>query len=182
MQELINGLTIGAIYALVASGLVLIFGILEIPDFALGARLMVGAYIAFFVVVKFGLPYWLGVLASILTAMVLGALSELIVYRHLRRAPPMAGFVGALALLMMMEIGVQLLWGANYHKLPSPYSGTILHIGDAAISAQRVIAGIVALVLIVALHSVLKFTRGGGGGTCNDRGSVWRTPHGYFPE
>lgn len=161
MQELINGLTIGSIYALVAAGLLLIFGILEIPDFALGGRLMVGAYVAFFVVVKFGMPYWLGVIAAVVAAAMLGGLSELIVYRHLRRAPPLAGFVGALTLLIMMETGAQLLFGANYRKLPTPLTGSVWHFWGVSIAAQRVLAGAVALVLIVALFVILRFTRGG---------------------
>lgn len=161
MQELLNGATLGLLYALVASGLLLIFGILEIPDFALGARLMVGAYCAFFVVSDFHQNYWIGVLASIAAAVVLGLLSELVVYRQLRRGPVAGGFIGALALLTGTEIGVQLLWGADYRKLYSPYDATVLHIGGAAVSEQRVLAAAVALLLIVALHAYLRFTSSG---------------------
>ncbi|WP_067465818.1 branched-chain amino acid ABC transporter permease [Actinomadura macra] len=161
MQALVNGLTLGALYALVASGLLLIFGILDIPDFALGGRLMVGAYCGYFMVTRFDQHYWVGVLASIAIAVVLGLLSEVVVYRHLRRGSATNGFIGALALLAAMEIGAQVLWRADYRKFDSPYDNTIVHIGSAAVSQQRLMAAFIALALIVGMHAYLRLTDSG---------------------
>lgn len=161
MQVLANGLAIGAIYALVASGLMIIFGILEVPDFALGGRLMVGAYMAWLAVDSLGVNYWLGLLLAAVVAALLGLLSELLVYRRLRHASHLAGFVGALGLLIFMETAVQLIWGSNYHKVPTPLDGEVSHILGASVPTQRLVAGGIALVLIAALHGVLRYTKVG---------------------
>lgn len=162
MQILVNGLALGAIYALVASGLLLIFGILEIPDFALGGRIMVGGYAGYWVAHGLGWHYWLAVLAAALAAGLVGVLSELVVYRHLRKGPNplLSGFIGALVLLTATEIIAQLLWSADFRKLPSPYQ-TNLEFWGVRITEQRLIAGVVALLLIAALHVYLRTTSGG---------------------
>jgi branched-chain amino acid transport system permease protein len=161
MEPLVNGLAVGTLYALVASSLLLIFGILEIPDFALGGRLMLGGYVAWIVAGALGRPYWLGVAASVIAAALLGAVSEVGVYRHLRRGPALGGFVGALVLLTITEVVAQLVWGATYRKVPSPYESTVFDIAGAHITAQRALAGVAALALIGLLHLYLRGTRSG---------------------
>ncbi|GII64685.1 branched-chain amino acid ABC transporter permease [Sphaerisporangium krabiense] len=163
MQVLANGLALGAIYALVASCLLLIFGILEIPDFALGGRIMVGGYAGYFVADHLGLHYWIAVIAAALAAGAMGVVSELAVYRWLRNTPSplLSGFIGALVLLTATEITAQLLFTADFRKLPSPYESNILQFAGIRITEQRLLAGVVALVLIAALHAYLRGTRGG---------------------
>lgn len=162
MQALINGIAVGATYALIGSALLLIFGILQVPDFALGGRLMAGAYAAVLVVVTLHQNYWLGVAAAVLTAVVLGVASEWAVYRPLRRrASPMGGFIGAFALLTVTDVGVQLIWGPNYRQLPTSYSNEVLRIFGVPVETQRVLAAGISLVLIVAIYVFLRLTRTG---------------------
>lgn len=161
MQVAINGLLNGALYALVAAGLSLIFGILQVPDFAIGSRLMVGAYAAFFAIVDGHVNYWIGVLVGVLAAALLGAVSELLVYRHLRRAPAVAGFIGALGLLTGIEAIAQMLWTANPRGMPSPYGSGVLRIGSLRIVEQNLVAAVAAVVLIGSLWYYTRSTMNG---------------------
>jgi branched-chain amino acid transport system permease protein len=113
-------------------------------------------------VVNLKLAYWIGVVGAVLAAIALGIVSEYLVYRPLRgRGSPMGGFIGAFALLTVSDVGAQLIWGPNYRQLPSPYASKVVHVLGAAISAQRLVAAAASVLLIVAIHVFLRFTRTG---------------------
>ncbi|WP_416392231.1 branched-chain amino acid ABC transporter permease [Alloalcanivorax xenomutans] len=85
---MLNGLTLGSIYGLVALGLTLVYGILHVPNFAHGALYMVGAYVAYFTMVDMGLNYWLAMIAAGAVVAILSVLCERLVFHPLRHAPP----------------------------------------------------------------------------------------------
>ena len=86
-QQVLNGLTLGSIYGLVALGLTLVYGILHIPNFAHGALYMVGAFASYYFMTDIGLHYWIAMLASGVVVAVLAVLSERLVFHPLRNAP-----------------------------------------------------------------------------------------------
>ncbi len=161
LQVILNGLSTGATYALVAAGLVLVFGILEIPDFALGTRLMAGGFVAYFAVAEAGLNYWVAVVLAALAAAALGAVAELAVYRYLRRGSAATGFVGALALMLITITAFQIAFGTGHRRLESPFGDEVVRIGSAVIPTQRLITGLVALLLIALLFAMLRYTTTG---------------------
>lgn len=139
----------------------LIFGILEIPDFALGGRIMLGGYVGYFAVSSLHVNYWLALMLGGLAGAALGVASELLVYRHLRNSPLLVGFVGALVLLTATETIAQVLWSADRKVLDSPYQDQLLTFAGIRITEQRVVAGGLALALIAALHLYLRRTASG---------------------
>lgn len=158
LQVILNGLSTGATYALVASALILVFGILEIPDFALGTRLMVGGFTAYWFVAEVGGNYWVAVALAAVAAAVVGAVSELAVYRYLRRGSEAAGFVGALALMLITVTVFQLLFGAGHRRFTGPFGDDVVSIGSAIVPTQRLVTGVAAVVLIAALYAFLQLT------------------------
>ena len=96
---------LGSVYAIVALGLTLIFGILEIPNFAHGALYMIGAFIAFFCIASLGVSYWIALAVSVAALFAAGMLIERFVYRPFYKQPHISSFIVAVGLIFIMENG-----------------------------------------------------------------------------
>ena len=160
LQQVLNGLTLGSIYGLVALGLTLVYGILHVPNFAHGALYMVGAYVAYFTMVDLGLNYWLAMIAAGAVVAILSVLCERLVFHPLRHAPPIHDKIAAIGILLFLEAVVQMYWGADFRRMPTPYT-EILHFGGLTIPAQRLLIIAGAFGLMGALHLYLKKTMTG---------------------
>ncbi|MCE7524706.1 branched-chain amino acid ABC transporter permease [Alloalcanivorax xenomutans] len=160
LQQVLNGLTLGSIYGLVALGLTLVYGILHVPNFAHGALYMVGAYVAYFTMVDMGLNYWLAMIAAGAVVAILSVLCERLVFHPLRHAPPIHDKIAAIGILLFLEAVVQMYWGADFRRMPTPYT-EILHFGGLTIPAQRLLIIAGAFGLMGALHLYLKKTMTG---------------------
>ncbi|WP_230530052.1 branched-chain amino acid ABC transporter permease [Microvirga roseola] len=156
-QQLLNGLTLGSVYALVALGLTLVYGILHIPNFAHGALYMVGAYVAFYLVGAAGANYWVAMLGAAAFVALLAVLSDRLVFHRLRNAPPLHDMIAAIGLLLFLEAGVQAIWGAEFHRLAPPYT-QIVRVFDLVAPAQRLIIIAAAFGLMLVLHLFLTRT------------------------
>ncbi|MCX7669668.1 MAG: branched-chain amino acid ABC transporter permease, partial [Anaerolineae bacterium] len=86
-QQVLNGLTLGGIYSLVALGLTLVYGILHVPNFAHGAFYMAGAYAAFWLITAQGFNYWVGMAGAAVAVALIAVLAERLVFHPLREAP-----------------------------------------------------------------------------------------------
>jgi len=159
-QQILNGLTLGSVYGLVALGLTLVYGILHVPNFSHGALYMVGAFVAFFLIVDLGINYWVAMIGAAAVVAILGVLSERLVFTPLRHAPPIHDKIAAIGVLLFLEAVIMAIWGAEFRRMPAPYT-EMLSIGNVAAPAQRwlIIAG--ALLLMAALHLFLKKTIAG---------------------
>ncbi|MFZ5631312.1 MAG: branched-chain amino acid ABC transporter permease [Bacillota bacterium] len=157
IQQLVNGLTLGSIYCLVALGLTLIYGIMEVPNFAHGHLYMIGAYVTLFSMTLYGLNYWL---ASILAGIVLGiigVLMERIVFHPLRHAPGSNKFIAAVGAMMFLEALARVLWGSDFRSMPAIYDQVVM-IGGVRVTEQRIIVIVAAVLLMLALNLFLKKT------------------------
>ncbi len=156
-QQILNGLTLGSVYSLVALGLTLVYGILHIPNFAHGALYMVGAYIAFFLSGSLGANYWVAMAGAAVVVAIMAVLSDRLVFHPLRNAPPLHHMIAAIGILLFLEAAVQAIWGAEFHRLRPPFP-QILRFMDLTAPAQRLLIIAGAVVLMVALHLFLKKT------------------------
>ena len=159
-QQLLNGLTIGGVYSLVALGLTLVYGILHVPNFAHGALYMAGAFVAFYFMESLGLNYWLAMLGSAAVVAVLSMLAERLVFHPLRNAPPLHDMIAAIGILLFLEAGAQAIWGADFHRMQSPY-GQLVEIFGLTTVAQRLLIIAGAVVLVAVLHLFLTRTTTG---------------------
>ena len=96
LQQLLNGLTLGGIYSLVALGLTLVYGILAVPNFAHGAFYMVGAFVSFYLMSRLGWNYWLAMIGSGLAVAVLAILAERLVFHPLRKSSELHPMIAAI--------------------------------------------------------------------------------------
>ncbi|CAM3791488.1 branched-chain amino acid ABC transporter permease [Mesobacillus thioparans] len=157
VQQLFNGLTIGSVYALVALGLTLVYGILHIPNFAHGALYMMGGYITLMMMVQYGLHYWLAILISVIAVGLIGVLMERLVFHPLRHAPPIHDKIAAIGILLFLEAFAQFIWGADYQMMPSPY-GQVVKVFGLTFTMQRLLIIIAAIGVMVLLYLFLKKT------------------------
>lgn len=157
VQQLFNGLTIGSVYALVALGLTLVYGILHIPNFAHGALYMMGGYITLMMMVQYGLHYWLAILVSVFVVGLIGVLMERLVFYPLRHAPPIHDKIAAIGILLFLEAFAQFVWGADYQTMPTPY-GQVIQLFGLTFTMQRLLIIIAAITVMVLLYLFLKKT------------------------
>ncbi|GAB2733769.1 branched-chain amino acid ABC transporter permease [Melaminivora jejuensis] len=156
-QQLLNGLTLGGIYGLVALGLTLVYGILHVPNFAHGGFYMIGAFVAFQAMVAWSWGYWAAMLLAAVAVAVLGLLSERLVFNPLRNASPLHPKIASIGLLLFLEAGAQALWGADFQRMPTPYT-SLVELGSVTVPAQRLLIIAAAFALMVALHLFLTRT------------------------
>ena len=153
LQYTINGLIAGSGYGLLALAMTLIYGILSVPNFALGAIYALGAFISFYVIQWLGAAYYLFSLVPIIVlAGCLGVLSEKIVFRPLHDAPHAAGFIGALGLYSILEGGWSALFGPTWRSIVSPYNDIIIGVGPVSLTLQRLLLLLVCLLFALGTY------------------------------
>ncbi|MBQ1763303.1 MAG: branched-chain amino acid ABC transporter permease [Aquincola sp.] len=157
LQQVLNGLTLGGIYSLVALGLTLVYGILHVPNFAHGAFYMAGAFISFHLMSKYGANYWIAMAGSAVAVAALATLAERLVFHPLRHASGLHPMIAAIGMLLFLEAGAQAIWGADFHRMQTPYTGIIDFAGVTAPVQRLLIIG-AAFALMVLLHLFLRRT------------------------
>jgi branched-chain amino acid transport system permease protein len=166
LQQLINGLTLGSIYALVALGYTMVYGILGLINFAHGEVVMIGALTALAVVKPLadsGLPAPLvaviGLLVAAAVCMALGFSIERIAYRPLRNAPRLAPLITAIGVSIVLQQLAMLLWGRNYHSVPALLPAESHDFFGASITELQVLIMAVAATTMGGLMLLVHRTR-----------------------
>jgi branched-chain amino acid transport system permease protein len=172
LQQLINGLHLGATYALIALGYTMVYGVLRLINFAHGDVFMLGAYAGLFAAVGFGVahaPGWGNVILVILTSMaacaLVGMTIERFAYRRLRNSPRLTALITAIGVSLLLEYGGQLPWvfGAEPRAFPTGIVPAVqIRIGAGLhLSAVQILTFAATLVLMVALEFIVRRTRAG---------------------
>lgn len=157
LQQVLNGLTLGGIYGLVALGLTLVYGILEVPNFAHGAFYMFGAFVSFHLMTAWGWNYWLAMAGSAVCVALISVLAERLVFHPLRHSSGLHPMIAAIGMLLFLEAAAQALWGADFQRMQTPYTG-IIDLAGVTAPVQRLLIIAAAFVLMVMLHLFLKKT------------------------
>ncbi|MBN2026394.1 MAG: branched-chain amino acid ABC transporter permease [Actinobacteria bacterium] len=159
LNQLVIGIQLGSQYVMVALGLTLIFGILDISHFAHGHLYMIGAYLLYIVMVLGGVNYWIALIICMAALAVGGVVVERLVYRPLRGQPHINTFIAAIGLILMLETLVRGI-EPKALSVPKPID-TTLQFAGISMEAQRLIVIIGAIVLIILLQLFIKRTRMG---------------------
>ncbi len=161
ISNLVNGLGLGSVYAIIALGYTMVYGIAKMLNFAHGDVIMIGAYIAFFMLTRFSIPLIPGILIAILGCTVLGVIVERLAYKPLRQASSLAVLITAIGVSYFLQNGAQLLWTANPKVFPSIISNGTLQIGSLSISYMTLITIATCLVVMVCLTLFINRTKTG---------------------
>ncbi len=175
LDNLINGLSLGSIYAIIALGYTMVYGIAKMLNFAHGDIIMVGAYIAFCGLQYWGLPPVAAILAAMAVCTVLGITIEGLAYRPLRRAASLAVLITAIGMSYLLQNIALMIWGANTKSFPPTFiNSSILHIGSLSISSATIFTILANVVIMIALTLFTAKTRMGKAMRCvsEDRGAA----------
>ena len=161
IQTLISGLSLGSIYALIALGYTMVYGIAKMLNFAHGDIIMVGAYAVITAVFTMGLPPFIAILISIALCALLGIVIEFLAYRPLRQAQPLAGLITASGVSYLLQNLALLIYGSEQKAFPTIVALPTVHIGGVYIDGITLATLVVTAVIMVALSLFINKTRMG---------------------
>ncbi len=138
LNFLINGISLGSIYAIIALGYTMVYGIAKMLNFAHGDVIMVGAYICFYAITRFSLPPLVGVVLAMIVCTMLGIVVERLAYKPLRSAPSLAVLITAIGVSYFLQNAALLLWSSNPKVFPSFF---VLESGGAAKTGVELFGG-----------------------------------------
>ena len=161
LQYCINGISIGSIYAIIALGYTMVYGIAKMLNFAHGDIIMVGAYICYCVTNYLGMPPILGILASMAVCTLLGIVIEGLAYKPLRGTPSLAVLITAIGVSCFLQNAAQLIWGSNPKSFTSVVSTIkpFLLFGSLTITGEVLVTVVVSVVIMLALTWFTSSTR-----------------------
>ena len=163
LSNLVNGISLGSVYAIIALGYSMVYGIAKMLNFAHGDVIMVGAYICFCGTQYWGLPPVVALLVSILVSTLLGILIERLAYRPLRSAPSLAVLITAIGVSYLLQNLALLIWGANPVIFSSiiPAFSLRLFDGELVISGNTLVTIALTVVIMVLLTVFVNTTKMG---------------------
>ncbi|MEW6275181.1 MAG: branched-chain amino acid ABC transporter permease [Bacillota bacterium] len=157
-QQLINGLAMGVGYALIAVGLTLVFGILDIINFAHGEFYMLGGFLTYLVMSIVGLPYITALLIAVLLTFLAGIVAERLTVRPVMKRDPMTTLLITFGVSLFIMHLIEYIWGPTPRNILTPFSETQA-IGKLVISQQRVLIFIVGIGIIILLNLFIRRTK-----------------------
>jgi len=152
--QIINGLGIGSIYALIALGYSMVYGIVQLINFAHGDIIMVGAYVVFVVLVTLNLPLWLAVIGSILFCGIAGVVIERVAYHRLlvHDAPRISLLITAIGVSIFLQNLFQLLFGSDAKSMPKMFTFSPLQLGTLQITSSTLLNIAVSVLMMAGLQ------------------------------
>lgn len=161
LRQLINGLQSGSIYALVALGYSMVYGIIMLLNFAHGDIIMIGAYLAWFVMCRLALNPVFAIIVAIVGCTLLGVGIEKVAYKPLRSSPRISLLITAIGVSYFLENAAQMIFGANAQKIPDIINIDSITIGSVQIPGTAFITVVVSAVSMIILNVLVKRTRMG---------------------
>ncbi len=152
LAYLISGISLGSVYAIIALGYTMVYGIAKMLNFAHGDVIMIGGYISFIAANYLGLPTLVSVIVAMAVCTILGVLIEGLAYRPLRSAPSLAVLITAIGVSYLLQNSALLIWGANPKSYTPVVSGTLhLFDGQLTISYVSLLTIVACIVIMIAL-------------------------------
>lgn len=163
VQQLINGLQLGFVYALIALGYTMVYGIVRLINFAHGDVFMVGAYLGFYAITRANMPLPLAILVSMAGCAVLGVVIERVAYKPLRAAPRIAALITAIGVSLFLEYfsSLRFVFGPNYLAYPQPIRPAVHTFAGVSVSSIQLVVFAVAIFLLVVLQLFVQKTKTG---------------------
>jgi branched-chain amino acid transport system permease protein len=158
IQQLVNGLIIGATYGLMAVGLTMIFGMMDVINFAHGELYMLGGVFAYYLVALLGLNYFISLVLSVVLVMAVGLIFDQLVLRKLRGEPVLITILVTIGLSIFLQSVVVLFWGPSPQTLPSPFSSAPIRIGPVVLTSLKIFMAIMSFLVIVGLQLMIQKT------------------------
>ncbi len=163
ISYLINGISLGSLYALIALGYTMVYGIAKMLNFAHGDVIMIGGFTIYIVATTLGLPPLLGIIVAVIVCTALGMTIEKIAYKPLRKASPLAVLITAIGVSYLLQNVSLLIFGANTKLFTSVISVPPIPLADGqiSISGETIVTIIVSIAIMIALMLFIKKSKAG---------------------
>ncbi len=157
-NAVVSGILIGSVYSLVGMGLALIWGIMDVINFAQGDFMMIGSFVTYWAFTLAGVDPLLSIPLSFLVTFALGVLTQRVVIERVLDAPMVSQITATFALLLMIRYGAEAAFGPYTRRISVPYADVIFRIGSVSLQLPRLVAFIVSLGVALAFYVFLKTT------------------------
>ncbi|MGL5978989.1 MAG: branched-chain amino acid ABC transporter permease [Erysipelotrichaceae bacterium] len=161
LQQLINGLSLGSIYALIALGYTMVYGIIRLINFAHGDIYMIGAYVAFLTTTYLQFNFVAAFITSMVVSSIIGVLIERIAYKPLRNATRIAVLITAIGVSFFLEYGTMKLMGAEVKTFPPLVQNTVYRWNGLVVTSQQLLIFGISFGLMILLTFIVKKTKMG---------------------
>jgi branched-chain amino acid transport system permease protein len=164
LQQLVNGITLGGVYALIAVGYTMVYGVIQLINFAHGEIYMLGGFLAYTLVAVLGIPFFPAFILTLLICALLGVILDFVAYRPLRKAPRLAALITAIGMSIFLQNMAMLIWGSQIKSyprdiLPTFFSESAITFGDVSLSWLQVFILAITLLSMIILHLTIHKTR-----------------------
>lgn len=160
IQQIINGLSLGSIYALVALGYTMVYGIIKLINFAHGEVFMIGAYVGYVAMTIFKLPMMLAIPLAMVVCAILGVIIEKVAYRPLRKSSRTAVLITAIGVSFFLQYLVMYIAGPDVRSFPD-VENKIYHLGNIMIKQQQIYIFVITIGLMILLQLIIHRTKMG---------------------
>ena len=162
LQQVVNGLSLGSMYALVAIGYTMVYGVLRLINFAHGDLLMVGAFIALFGMTQAGMPFWAAGIGAVVFSALLGVVMDQVAYKPLRAAPRISMLITAIGVSFFLENLFNVLFGSTPRFFPAPMFLTeAFNVGGIILTPVAIIVPVITGMLLLFVLWILYRTKQG---------------------
>ena len=162
MQQLVNGLAVGSIYALIALGYTMVYGTIKLINFAHGDVYMMGAFIGYFAVMVLKLNVFLALLVAMVTCAILGVVIERVAYKPLRKSTRVAALITALGVSYLLENAMSYFFGAESRPFPSDFGiETFTLFGAVSVNGKQILIFGITVLLMALLQFIVRYTKMG---------------------
>lgn len=161
LDQLVNGLSLGSIYALIALGYTMVYGIIQLINFAHGDIYMLGAFIGFFTAVNLKLPFIPTLLIAMIGSALIGILVEKIAYKPLRKSPKITLLITAIGVSLLLEHGTRFLVGPDTKSFPQLISAKKISYGPIKMSNIQIVTFVTVIILVLLLQFIVYKTKAG---------------------
>lgn len=164
LQQLVNGITLGGVYALIAVGYTMVYGVIQLINFAHGEIYMLGAFLAYTLVAVLGMPFFPAFVLTLMICALLGVILDFVAYRPLRKAPRLAALITAIGMSIFLQNMAMLIWGSQIKSyprdmLPAFFSEAAITFGDVTLSWLQLCILSITLLSMIILHVTIHKTR-----------------------
>lgn len=159
LQQLISGVAVGCIYALVALGFVLIFKATDVVNFAQGEVMMIGAFFGLTFIDIWHLPYWLGAILSVFCMAVVGAFLNRVLLRPLAGQSILAIIMVTLGLSILLRAGASVIWGPETFTFETPFSRKVVRFGGLVASQEHLAVIFITTILVIGLFAFFRYSK-----------------------
>lgn len=162
VQQLVNGLAVGSIYALIALGYTMVYGTIKLINFAHGDVYMMGAFIGYFAVMVLKMNVFLALLVAMVVCAILGVVIERVAYKPLRKSTRVAALITAIGVSYLLENAMSYFFGAESRPFPSDFgTETFTLFGDVSVNGKQILIFGVTVVLMALLQFIVRYTKMG---------------------